>query len=355
MVFDSRDSYIFGKDFPLRSDMFFKFKKLSRTGYRIHFLQGLVLVWSLFLYIGVPISWAAEKTAEVNSEVKPHRWAAIRLANVNQGATLEVKLHLDGHATVVLVSGTQLKSYPKVARPLFRTETRDRAIFSITAPKSDDYFLIVDNRKGDTKRKYSLSITAKLDLSGKRSLGEKKLTGTNSLKVLSQVIQTAFVVDPLKFKLTTCESTNTITRGETIYLCQEYLEEIKGRFRDKREANEIILFELMKEAGYVLLRRWKYPLIDSPHVKDEFAVTLLLMFNHRKVVEVQAKYSALLAPEKKERSGLIKEWLDDPFTIQKWQPFLTPKMQTSYLRLLKKENPAWTSRKLINRELSRRK
>ena len=327
---------------------------LSRKIERSLFWWGIVLTWSSFLYIDIPFAWGAEKSAEVNSEVQPHRWSAIRLSNVNRGATLEIKVSLDGQATVVLVNESQLKSYPRVARPLFRTETRSRAIFSIVAPRSDNYYLIVDNRKGANKRKFSLSVTAKLDLTKNPLKGQKRLTGNDPLKLLSRVIQTAFEGDALKFKLASCESTNTITRGETIFLCREFLKSLKERFKDKREINEIVLFELMKEAGYVLLRRWKYPLINSPNVKDEFATALLLMFGRRDSVEVQAKYSTWLEPGRDGRPDTIRKWLGDPFFVKKWQLFLTPKMQTRYLRLLKKEGPSWASRKLIDRELIRR-
>jgi hypothetical protein len=334
--------------------MRFKIKRISNRIQPIFCWRRIVLIWSLFLYIGIPIAWAAEKSAEVNSEVLPHRWSAVRLSNVNQGATLKVKLHVDGQATVVLVNESQMKNYPRVSRPLFRTETRNRAIFSIVAPKNGNYYLIVDNRKGTTKRKYSLSIKAKLDLSASQSHDTVKPTGNDPLELLNRVIQTAFVVEPLKFKLTACDQANTYNQGETVYLCREYLKKLKDQLNDKREINEIVLFELMKEAGYVLLRRWKHPLINSPNVKEEFATVLLLMFGRRGAVEVQAKYSTLLEPEKKERPKIIRKWLGDPFFIKKWQPFLTPKMQTSYLRILKKEKRSWTSRKLIDRELIRR-
>jgi len=313
----------------------------------------MVLTW-VFCLIYMPSAWGAEKYAEVNSEVKPHRWSAIRLSNVNRGATLEVKLTLDGQATVVLVSESQLKNYPRVARPLFRTETRNRAVFSFVAPRDDNYYLIVDNRKGAAKRKYSLTIKARLDLPGEPSQDRQRLTSKDPLELLNRVIQTAFVVDPIKFKMTTCDSADTITRGATIYLCQEYLKRLKGQFSDNRKVNEIVLFALMREAGHVLLIRWQYPLINNRYVKDEFAATLLLMFGRREAVEVQAKYSALLEPERKQRSDTLRQWLDDPFFVKKWQPLLVPKMQTSYLQLLKEEGPTWASRKLIDRELTRR-
>jgi hypothetical protein len=320
----------------------------------MRFWMGMALTLSSFLYIYVPVVGAVEKSAEVNSEVQPRRWSAIRLSNVNQGATLAIKLSIDGQATVVLVNESQLKRYPRVTRPLFRTETRNRANFSIVAPRSDNYYLIVDNRKGSTKRKFSLSITAKLGLSKNQSSDKRRLTGKDPLKLLNRVIQTAFAVDPIKFKLANCESTNTITRRETIYLCQEYLRSLKEQFKDKREINQIVLFELMKEAGYVLLNRWKYPQVNNRNVKEEFATALLLMFGQRESVETQAKYSPLLEPGREERTDTIKKWLNDPYFVKKWQPFLTPKMQTSYLRLLKKKRPSWTSRKLIDQELIRR-
>lgn len=332
----------------------FEIKNLSTKSKRTFLCWGIALIGSLFPYIHIPLAWGAEKSVEVNSEVLPHRWTAVRLSSVNRGTALEVKMKLDGQAIIVLVDESQLKNYPRVTRPLFRTETRNRAHFSIVAPKSGNYYLIVDNRRGAAKRTYSLSITAKLDLLENQSHDKMKRTDNDPLELLNRVIQTAFVADSLTFKLTACERSDTYTSGETIYLCREYLKRLRTRIKDSREINEIVLFELMKEAGYVLLRRWKYPLINSPNVKDEFATVLLLMFGRHKSVEVQAKYSRLLEPEIKERPQIIKKWLDDPFFVKKWQPFLTPKMQTRYLRLLKKERPSWTSRKLIDRELIRR-
>lgn len=332
----------------------FKIKNLSRKSGCSLFGWGIVLIWSLLLCGVAPFAFGAEKSAEVNSEVLPHRWSAVRLSNVDRGATLEVKLQLDGQTTIALVNESQLKRYPRVARPLFRTETRNRANFSIVAPRSGNYYLIVDNRKGASRRKYSLSIKASLGLTENPLQGQKSLTGNDPLKLLSRVIQTAFEVDSLKFKLTTCESSNTITRGKTIYLCKEYLKRLKDQFKDNRKINEIVLFELMKESGYVLLRRWKYPLINNPNVKDEFATALLLMFGRRESVEIQAKYSTWLEPGREGRPDTLRKWLGDPFFVKKWQPFLIPKMQTRYLRLLKKKEHSWTSRKLIDRELARR-
>ncbi len=334
--------------------MLFGIKGLSRKNKHALVGWGIALTWSSFLFIAIPFAWGAEKSAEVHSEVLPHRWAAIRLANVNQGATLEVKLYLNGQATVVLVNESQLKSYPRVARPLFRTETRNRAIFSIVAPRSDNYYLIVDNRKSATKRKYSLSIKARLNHQENPLQDQKSLTGNDPLKLLSRVIQTAFVVDPLTFKLAACHQDNTFIRGETIYLCKEYLTKLKDRFRDNRKINEVILFALMREAGQVLLDRWDYPLNTNGKVKDEFATVLMVMFGRRQTVEFQVTYLNLLGPEEVRRSRVISKWLDDPFFVKKWQPFLIPKMQTIYLRILKRKRHSWTSRKLIDRELIRR-
>jgi hypothetical protein len=194
----------------------------------------------------------------------------------------------------------------------------------------------------------------RLELPAKPSKDQKRLAGGNPLKLLSRVIQTAFVVDPLTLKLTACEQSDTYTSGETIYLCREFLIRLKKRYEDKRKINEVVLFTLMREAGQVLLDRWDYPLGTNGMVKDEFATVLLVMFGRRQTVEFQATYLNRLGPEEVKRAKIISKWLDDPFFVKKWQPFLTPKMQTRYLRLLKKQGPSWTSRKLLDRELIRR-
>jgi hypothetical protein len=332
----------------------FKFNRLDQNNKPILFWWGIVLTWSLLLCAVASLAFGVEKSAEVNSEVLPHRWTAVRLSNVDRGATLEVKLQLDGQATIALVNESQLKRYPRVARPLFRTETRRRSNFSIVAPRRGNYYLIVDNRKSASRRKYSLSITAKIDLRENPLHDQKSPTGNDPLKLLSRVIQTAFVVDPLQFKLTSCPQDNVFTRGEIIYLCKKYLKKLKARFRDNRKINEVVLFVLMREAGHVLLSRWDYPHVNHANVKDEFATALLLMFGRRKSVEIQASHSTWLEPEREGRPDTLRKWLDDPFFVKKWQPFLIPKMQTSYLRLLKKKEHSWASRKLIDRELTRR-
>ena len=75
----------------------------------------------------------------------------------------------------------------------------------------------------------------------------------------------------------------------------------------------------------------------------------------REAVETQAKYSTLLKLNGEELSKNLRKWLGDPFLVKKWQPFLIPKMKTGYMKILKKEGRSWISRKLIDRELNRRK
>ena len=72
------------------------------------------------------------------------------------------------------------------------------------------------------------------------------------------------------------------------------------------------------------------------------------------LVEVRVKYSTWLEPEREGRPGTLRKWLDDLFFLEKWQPFLIPKMQTSCLQIFKKGEHSWVSRKLIDRELIRR-
>lgn len=344
-------------NFPLKRHMYFEFKALHIEGGRIPVLWKLVLVSLVFLYTVRPAPVvSAEKSAQVNSEVQPHRWSAIRLSRVDPGTTLEVKLHLDGQATVLLVDSSQFKRYPRVTRPLFRMETRSRARFSVVAPKRDDYYVIIDNRKGSALRKYSLSVNASLHLPKNPSPRTTSPKSNDPLELLSHVIQTAFVVQPIKIQLSPCGSakTLTITRGETVYLCRESFKRLKVQLKDKRVLNDIVLFALMREAGQVLLKRWEYTLIKAPNVKNEFATVLLLMFGRRQAVETQAKYATQLKLNRKELSKHLRQWLGDPVLVKKWQPFLVPKMRTTYMKILKSEGRPWASRKLIDRELHRR-
>lgn len=311
----------------------------------------------------------AEKSVEMSAEVPAQKWKATRLQNVNRGATLDIDLTSDGDVTIMLLDDDSYEQYPDVTTPLFRSASTHHARFSIVVPERGDYFLVVDNSEGDFTRHYTVRIQARLDVTrlekDKPSAGDARL----QLKMLTLALQKAFIADNLEIKLGACGQSNAFTQDSTVILCAEYVKDLIKRLDDKQKMNDIVLFTLMHEVGHVLLSEWKYPFHGNEEVVDEFATVLLIMFDRKRAARTQAEHFATVPPEPEienklrrndrhplsiQRAENIRGWLNDPDLVRKWQPFLIPKMQTDFLRLLREKQRPWAPSRLIQLELENR-
>jgi hypothetical protein len=116
-----------------------------------------VLLASLACF-SVP-SVAAE--AQINSKVAPGKWKAVRLKNLPEGASLGVKVIATGSLVVILVHETELKRYPAPVSPTFQGTLDKTLTFSVVIPDPGNYFIILDNRRGESERQVRVLIQAK--------------------------------------------------------------------------------------------------------------------------------------------------------------------------------------------------
>lgn len=93
-----------------------------------------------------------------NAEVAPGKWKTVKLKNLPKGAGVAVQIESTGSLVVVLVNS---QGYTKSSRPLFASKMEKKLSFSIEIPKTDHYFLVLDNRKGAENRKITIAIQAK--------------------------------------------------------------------------------------------------------------------------------------------------------------------------------------------------
>jgi len=84
----------------------------------------------------------------INTDVAAGRWKTLRLRNIPAGAELAIEVRLEGTIEVALVRGAASARSPETGRPLFRAPVERRLSFSVTAPADDDYYVVLDNRKG---------------------------------------------------------------------------------------------------------------------------------------------------------------------------------------------------------------
>jgi hypothetical protein len=351
---------------------------------------GLLLMFALALGL-IQTAAAVEKSVSFRNEAPAGRWMGIRLRNLNAGATLSISLTTNGTINLMLLNsasyGVFSRKPDEAPEPLFQSSASDRVEFSVLSPRTDDYYLIVDNRKGTTPRTFTVEAKASLETpssSGKLEQWAPKSGDTPDSdeaksaqkrvdEAFAQLIGNlgkAFKFDRLAIRLVRCNRANAFASQNEVYLCAEFIKVLQGKLQDKNKARDILLFALMHEISHVLFSQWKYPFNDNEEVVDELATVLLLMFNQRSAVETQADFFASVPPEPEirrqiahdvhhpisvQRARNLRRWLSEPKLIKKWQSFLIPHMQTDFLTLIEKKNPSWMASDLVDQELAIRR
>lgn len=95
--------------------------------------------------------------AMANMDVSAGAFKSIRLKALPKGTVVEVQIESTGSIFAALVN---TQGYVSSSRPLFAGQIDRTISFTVTIPESDDYYLVIDNRKGDVERKVSVSFKA---------------------------------------------------------------------------------------------------------------------------------------------------------------------------------------------------
>ena len=93
-------------------------------------------------------------TAQVSIEVPQGKVKSVRLRHLPRGTLVGIAISASGRLGVALVSAAQLKTGKP--RALFRAVLERRMSFKVAIPESDDYYLVLDNRRGSA----AVSVTA---------------------------------------------------------------------------------------------------------------------------------------------------------------------------------------------------
>jgi hypothetical protein len=88
----------------------------------------------------------AASIAQVTIDVPQGKLKSVRLRHLPRGTLLAISVTVSGSLGVELVSKAQLKSGHPVA--LFRATLDRKLSFRLVIPTSDDYYLVLDNRRG---------------------------------------------------------------------------------------------------------------------------------------------------------------------------------------------------------------
>jgi len=109
------------------------------------------------LLAALPVPGSAA-TAQVTIDVPQGKLKSVRLRHLPRGTRLAISVSASGSIGLELVSKTQLKSGHPVA--LFRATLDHKLSFRLVIPTSDDYYLVLDNRRGDVPVRVTATVSA---------------------------------------------------------------------------------------------------------------------------------------------------------------------------------------------------
>ena len=98
--------------------------------------------------------------AELNAEVPAAQWKALRLRNMPPNVALTVRVETSGPIRVILARGDDAQQFPKGLKPSFSGTAERRLSFRVTLGSAGNYYVILDNRKGDALREVKIFVQA---------------------------------------------------------------------------------------------------------------------------------------------------------------------------------------------------
>ena len=319
---------------------------------------------------------AKEQTVNLSATVDAGEEHITRLRNLPTGAFLSVSIDVDGQVGILLLDERNLRRPPQARESLIESQTGGKLRVGVRIPESGVYYLVVDNSKGDTERKFSLEVTgrsrpppttAEAEASDTPDDGNKTQLDEQMAK-FEQNLRRYFVFDELRFRFARCGTANAYSTDDTVIICVEIAPLLK-ELGDKSKAIDVFVFALMHELGHVLLQQWGYPFHGNEELADEFATALLVLFNQgeraRASAELFSKQPAQKEIEIKrerfdrhplsvQRARNILKWLEDEDLLRRWQKVFVPHMQTSVLHAMTLSDKPWIDLPLVERELSLR-
>ena len=121
-----------------------------------HILVKTCLLAATLLMVGAaPPFTAAAAPIAATLPVPAGTLQSVQIRNLPKGAMIEIHLQCEGRLMVALVDSEASRNR---ARPLFAGRLDRKLSFTVTIPQTDDYYIVLDNRKGSADQEVSLLI-----------------------------------------------------------------------------------------------------------------------------------------------------------------------------------------------------
>lgn len=309
-----------------------------------------------------------QKHVNTNLEIPAGQWRGIRMRGLVLDAQLRIKVTSDGPITFGIYQKEAFQQLPD-AQALVGGKTANTLEITTRIPAKDDYYLLLDNRAGDSSRNVTIDLLAE---SGTVSSEPARLLSTSvPFEQVKSAILKTFKLDALEISFVSCSSANAYAAPSHIFICTEYIRELHEAVDgDNTRLSDITLYTIMHELGHILFKLWAVHDYRNEKLIDEFAVVLMIMFNQTQRLDTVASYfeekkawgaTSNTSPannhhsSSNERARNIRLWLGDDDLARRWQRVTIPHMRTRVLQDLLRHPRSWSDSKRTSMELLKRR
>jgi hypothetical protein len=310
---------------------------------------------------------AAETLVNENIKVGAGTYSYYRFS-VNKDEQLKFKILVSGGSNNLIdVRLLDMQNFQKYAGnqqySYFRSvggSVQREGNFEFIAPKTDIYYLVLDNRMALLlARNIDLNVIKIANAPTQASLDIQKVYEDNYAH-----LKELFIFNDFNINIKTCGVENAFSNPD-ITMCIELIDSLK-----KQNLSKAVNFVFFHEVSHSLLNTWGYPTNDNEDVADEFATVLTIFSGHEDEALEAAQY---WSEQSSKASAISKLYIDDRHTISpqrarniinwlnrkpellsRWINLLLPKMTNQSLiqitknKNLQKDNP-------FSQEIERRK
>ncbi|DAB37928.1 MAG: hypothetical protein A2552_02870 [Sulfuricurvum sp. RIFOXYD2_FULL_44_160] len=276
------------------------------------------------------------------------------LVNGGLNNIIDVRL-VDMHNFQMYTSNQQYSYISSVSGSVQKTGNYD-----FIAPKTNIYYLILDNRKAlFAFRNVDIKVVKISNNQTESSLNIQK-EYENNYNGLKKI----FTFNDFNINVKVCGFENAFSNPD-ITMCIELIDSLK-----KQNLSKAINFVFLHEVSHSLLNIWGYPTYDNEDVADELATVLTIMAGHEDVALEAAEYwseqlsktsaiSKLYIDDRHtispQRARNIINWLNKkPELISRWVNLLLPKMTNQSLKQIAKNKNIQKNNPFLQ-EIERRK
>ena len=305
-----------------------------------------------------------EKAAALRLMVAARNWTGAELRSLPAGGNIRIEAQSDGPMRLLMADADSYSTFPDIETPLFDRQFEQSMVADITLPRGGDYFLIADNRTGETPRELVFA------LRGRAYDSEQGLELPEQFLVMQKRLDDAFDLRGLRLTLAQPGPERPEIQGRALVVGHEFITAIEAELPDDATARGAILFAML----HAVAMDWL--IADHAEGKvlpEHLAAALMILFNQLDGARRQADYfasepqpkaaelaqtggkTAVMDPFSVATARMVQRRLKDPQTLlQDMQDVILPRLRPAMLDQLRKDAPKWADAGKVAAAIARR-